>query len=119
VRTERDTGEQAQGRECCDYHVPPPFSVAAQFTASTGKKVDSREECYWSHTCSLQASRCVGSNNILERKILFKSVHRACTGPDRMLVARGCWLLEREEHRACTGPDWRVPSVLCVTSSVQ
>jgi hypothetical protein len=53
------------------------FSVATRFTVSTGKKVDSREECYWpSHACSLQVSRC-GSNSILECRFLSKNAHRA------------------------------------------
>jgi hypothetical protein len=32
------------------------FSVATQFTVSTGKRANFREECHWSHACLLQAN---------------------------------------------------------------
>jgi hypothetical protein len=38
-------------------HVPFAFSGSTQFLqCELGRKVDSREECHWSHACSLQAS---------------------------------------------------------------
>jgi hypothetical protein len=42
---------------------------------------------------------CVRSNDILACNILSENAHRTLGFPSRM-VARGCWLLEREEHRA-------------------
>ena len=38
------------------------FSVAAWFTMSTGKKVDHREECYWTHAYFKPAG--MGTNGI-------------------------------------------------------
>jgi hypothetical protein len=39
--------------------------------------VHSREECYWSHACSLQT--CVRSNGILECNFLSENAHRTST----------------------------------------
>ena len=52
------------------------FSVCTEFMVTTGKSSGLREECDWSHACSLQASS-VGSNSILECRIPFKTEHRA------------------------------------------
>ena len=35
------------------------FSVWTEFTASSGKRANLRDECHWSHACWLQASRRV------------------------------------------------------------
>jgi hypothetical protein len=43
---------------------------------TTVRAVDSREECHWSHACSLQA-KMLGSNGILKCKILSGNAHRA------------------------------------------
>jgi hypothetical protein len=43
------------------------------------RKVDNREECHWSHVCLLHVRfkrTYVGSNGILEYKILSKNAHR-------------------------------------------
>jgi hypothetical protein len=52
------------------------FSVATQFTVSTDKRVNFREECYWSHACKSFKRTCVGSNGILECKFLSENAHR-------------------------------------------
>jgi hypothetical protein len=46
------------------------FSVWMEVTVATGEETTAREECYWSHACSLQG---VGTNGILECKIPSKN----------------------------------------------
>jgi hypothetical protein len=53
------------------------FSVATQFTASTGKRVNVREKCHWSHACKSFKRTCVGSNSIPGCTLLSKNAHRA------------------------------------------
>jgi hypothetical protein len=60
------------------------FSVATQFTVTTGKRMNFREECHWSHACSLQANmrgiqwnlRRGIRNGILECGFLSETAHR-------------------------------------------
>jgi hypothetical protein len=38
----------------CSIHAP--FSISTGFMKATMRAVDTREECHWSHACSLQAN---------------------------------------------------------------
>jgi hypothetical protein len=49
------------------------FRVATQFTAPTGKKVTTREEWHWPHACKSYTRASVGTNGILECKILLEN----------------------------------------------
>jgi hypothetical protein len=53
------------------------FSVTTQFTVSTGKRVNFRDECHWSHACKSFKRTCMGSNGILYCKFLSENAHRA------------------------------------------
>jgi hypothetical protein len=44
--------------------------------------VNFREECHWSHAWKSFKQTCVGSNGILECKILSENAHRACMRPE-------------------------------------
>jgi hypothetical protein len=61
----------------------PPSVFGRNLQCELVRKVDTREECHWSHACSLEASRR-GTNGILECKFLSKKR----TLPSR-LQARG------------------------------
>jgi hypothetical protein len=52
------------------------FSVATQFTVSTGKRANFRKECHWSHAWQRFKRTCVGSNGILECKFQSETAHR-------------------------------------------
>jgi hypothetical protein len=72
------------------------FSVVTQFTVSIGKRVAFREECHWSHACSLEeALACVGSNGILECRFLSENAHRTVLlvpGPLAAELGSRCWV---------------------------
>jgi hypothetical protein len=40
--------------------TPSAFSVATQFRGPTGKRMNVREECHWSHACKSVKPTCVG-----------------------------------------------------------
>jgi hypothetical protein len=60
--------------------------------------VDTREECYWSHACSLQAEQMCGNqwNPRVQKPVEKRAPYRT---PAAWLVAKGDWLLEKEAHR--------------------
>jgi hypothetical protein len=66
--------------------------------------VNFRDECHWSHACSLQASRRgIQSNSILECKFLPKKAHRAPIIPSLKLnIARG----PLNTTLPCSGAVW-------------
>jgi hypothetical protein len=81
--------------------LPGPSVFGRNLQCQPVRGVDTREECHWSHACkSFKRSKGVKLNGILEWKFLPKTRTVLLIHP-RILgwVARGCWLIEREEHR--------------------
>jgi hypothetical protein len=68
-------------------HPITTLSVVTQFTVSTGKKVDSREACYWSHAWQrVKRSKGVKLDGILESA---NSCRKTSTMPDSSRAAFG------------------------------
>jgi hypothetical protein len=102
VRSHPSTACPCQIRSEPPTHPPtrlPAFSVWTGFTLRTGKKVDAREKCHWSHACkSLKWSKGMRTNGILECKCLSKTA-LYFSMMVRVVAAGGGWLLGREGHR--------------------
>ena len=60
----------------CSSGFASAFSIWTEFTVSTGKRVNFREECHWSHACKSFKRTRVGSNGILECNFLSENAHR-------------------------------------------
>jgi hypothetical protein len=59
-------------------HQTRPLVFGPNLQCELVRKVDAREECHWSHALQeLQASRHMGSNGILECKLLSENVLRS------------------------------------------
>jgi len=57
------------------HHVPSVFGRNLQ--CQPVRKVNTREECHWSHACKSFKRTCVGSNGILECAFLPKNANRS------------------------------------------
>jgi hypothetical protein len=79
------------------------FSVWTQFTVRTGKKVDTRDECYWSHAWQrFKLFKGVKLNGIVSCKFLSEKSHRTSLlhlhqPPTRMVSAPSATPMTRQQ----------------------
>jgi hypothetical protein len=71
------TNEEAMSPPRMLPRPPLPSVFGRNLQCQLVREVDTREECHWSHACKGFKRTCVGSNGILECKLLLVNAHRA------------------------------------------